>query len=131
MDFKTDKPIYRQIVDYCFACILTRKWLPGEKVPSVREMALQMAVNTHTVIKAFDFLQDAGVIYPKRGMGFFLADDAESQVDRIRREQFFSATLDHLFSEMDMLGISMDSVVEHWKARKNRAADAPEPTQQQ
>ena len=48
MDFKTDKPIYRQIVDYCFACILTRKWLPGEKVPSVREMALQMAVNTHT-----------------------------------------------------------------------------------
>ena len=83
------------------------------------------------MIKAFDFLQDAGVIYPKRGMGFFLADDAESQVDRIRREQFFSETLDHLFSEMDMLGISMDSVVEHWKARKNRAADAPEPTQQQ
>ncbi len=118
MDFKTDKPIYRQIVDYCFACILTRKWLPGEKVPSVREMALQMAVNTHTVIKAFDFLQDAGVIYPKRGMGFFLADDAESQVDRIRREQFFSETINHLFSEMDMLGISMDSVVEHWNARK-------------
>ena len=71
MDFKTDKPIYRQIVDYCFACILTRKWLPGEKVPSVREMALQMAVNTHTVIKAFDFLQDAGVIYPKEEWGSF------------------------------------------------------------
>lgn len=131
MDFKTDKPIYRQIVDYCFACILTRKWLPGEKVPSVREMALQMAVNTHTVIKAFDFLQDAGVIYPKRGMGFFLADDAESQVDRIRREQFFTETLDHLFSEMNMLGISMDSVVEHWNARKCGADNQSENQQQQ
>lgn len=131
MDFKTDKPIYRQIVDYCSACILTRKWLPGEKVPSVREMALQMAVNTHTVIKAFDFLQDAGVIYPKRGMGFFLADDAESQVDRIRREQFFSETINHLFSEMDMLGISMDSVVELWNARKCGADNQSENQHQQ
>ncbi len=119
MDFKTDKPIYRQIVDYCFACILTRRWLPEQKVPSVREMALQMAVNTHTVLKAFDFLQNAGIIYPKRGMGYFLAADAEQQVDRLRREQFFSETLQQLFAEMDMLGIDIDSVVEYWRARQS------------
>ena len=71
------------------------------------------------------------MIYPKRGMGFFLADDAESQVDRIRREQFFTETLDHLFSEMDMLGISMDSVVEHWKARKSQPDDAITPSRHQ
>lgn len=124
MDFKSDKPIYRQIVDYCLACVLTHRWLPDQKVPSVREMALQMAVNTHTVLKSFEFLQSAGIIYPRRGMGYYLAPDAEQQVDRIRREQFFAETLSHLFDEMEMLGIGIESVVSHWEERKSGKHDS-------
>lgn len=75
------------------------------------------------MLKSFEFLQSAGIIYPRRGMGYFLAPDAEQQVDRIRREQFFAETLSHLFSEMDMLGIDIDSVVSHWEARKSAKQD--------
>lgn len=118
MDFKTDRPIYLQIVDYCFGRIMSGAWIEGEKIPSVRELAVQMAVNTHTVLKAFDYLQQHSLIAPRRGMGYFLSEDAKSRVDELRREEFFESTLNDLFSEMEMLGIDINQVVEHWNNRQ-------------
>ncbi len=117
MDFKTDKPIYRQIIDYCFGRIMAGSWQPGAKVPSVRELAVQMAVNTHTVLKAFDQMQQSGIIVSRRGMGFFLADDARDRVDEQRRQEFFDTHLEELFREMDMLGIGIDDIAEKWRQR--------------
>jgi GntR family transcriptional regulator len=54
MDFKTNKPIYQQIVDFCFSKILTREWRAEERVVSVRELSTQLAVNSRTVLKAYD-----------------------------------------------------------------------------
>lgn len=51
MDFKTNKPIYQQIVDFCFSKILTREWRAEEQVVSVRELSTQLAVNSRTVLK--------------------------------------------------------------------------------
>ena len=53
MDFKTNKPIYQQIVDFCFSKILTREWTAGERIVSVRELSTQLAVNSRTVLKAY------------------------------------------------------------------------------
>mgnify|MGYP000520886566 CR=1 FL=1 len=57
MDFKTNKPIYQQIVDFCFSKILTREWQAEERVVSVRELSTQLAVNSRTVLKAYEYLQ--------------------------------------------------------------------------
>ena len=57
MDFKTNKPIYQQIVDFCFSKILTREWRAEERVVSVRELSTQLAVNSRTVLKAYEYLQ--------------------------------------------------------------------------
>ena len=111
MDFKTDRPIYRQIIDYAFGCILGGGWVPGTKVPSVRELAVELAVNSHTILKAYDHLQDNGIIVPRRGMGFYLADDARERVNAERRREFFDTELHDLFARMDMLGISIDEIV--------------------
>ena len=46
MEFKTNKPIYQQIVDFCFSKILTREWRAEERVVSVRELSTQLAVNS-------------------------------------------------------------------------------------
>ena len=108
MEFKTDRPIYRQIIDYAFGCILGGGWTPGAKVPSVRELAVELAVNSHTILKAYDHLQDNGIIVPRRGMGFFLAEDAR---------EFFDSELHEVFARMDMLGIGIDEIVEAYKTR--------------
>jgi len=120
MDFKTDTPIYKQIIDYCFSRILSGTWPPGEKVQSVRELAVQMAVNTHTVLKAYDYLQQNNLIISRRGMGYFLANDAKERVDELRRQDFFSARLDSLFSEMEMLGIDIADIDSHWQQWKSK-----------
>lgn len=113
MDFNDNKPIYKQIVDYCFGCIISRLWRPGEKIPSVREMSAAMTVNTHTVLNAFEYLQTHDIIYPRRGMGFFLVDDAAVRVAAVRRQQFFDETLPHLAAEMRMLGLSAEDLLRH------------------
>ena len=112
MIFKDSKPIYRQIIDYGFARILNRQWLPKQKIPSVRELSVELGVNTHTVLKAFEYLQNHNIIYPRRGMGFYLSADAPALVDETRRQEFFEETLADVYSEMKMLGISPEEVLE-------------------
>lgn len=94
---------------------MSGEWREEERIPSVRELSVRLAVNTHTVLKAYEYLQDEGIIYPRRGMGFYLAEKATEMVAKARREEFFQTTLDDVFREMEMLGISIDDIVKHYR----------------
>ncbi len=102
-------------MDYACALILKGQWLPGEKIPSVRELAVGMGVNSHTVLKAFDELQQQGLITPRRGMGFFLADNAPRLVQQKNRQEFFVDTMPEIFSRMASLGITIDEIVGEYR----------------
>lgn len=110
MEFSQNKPIYRQIIDYGFGRIITGEWVPGERVPSVRELSVALSVNSHTVLKAYEYLQAEEIIAPRRGMGYFLALDAPERVNDARRREFYSTTLSALADEMRLLGITPDEV---------------------
>jgi len=120
MDFHADKPIYQQIVDYAFAHVLSGEWTAGGKVPSVRELAGLMTVNTHTVLKAYDYLQTHGILVVRRGMGYFLSDDAPDRVNAERRAAFLSTTAPAFFRDMRLLGLSLDEVVSAVGANDSR-----------
>lgn len=115
MEFNNNKPIYRQIVDYAYNRIIDGVWPPGERIPSVRELAADLGVNTRTVLKAMEDLQDSQIITPKRGMGFILAPDATDKVMAARRTEFFDNTLPAIFDEMRRLGITPDEVLEYMR----------------
>lgn len=110
MDFSDNKPIYQQIEEYAYSLILSGNWIPGERVPSVRELSAELTVNSRTVLKALEDLQARQVIVPRRGMGFFLADDAREKVLELRRREFFATTLPTFLSEMQMLGLTLDDI---------------------
>lgn len=116
MEFSANKPIYRQIADTCLERIITGAWKPGERVPSVREVAVELAVNTHTVLKAYEFLQLYALITPRRGLGFYLSDDAPQRVQQLRRNEFFRTALPALAAEMKLLGISPSDLLAHLSA---------------
>lgn len=124
MDFSADKPIFRQIVDLCHARILSGEWVAGQKIPSVREMAIELAVNSRTVLNAFDLLEKEQVIASRRGLGFFLSDDAVAMVREAMREDFFNQSLPKVFSDMASLGIGIDEVISRWneseKTKENK-----------
>ena len=113
MDFNNNKPIYQQIIDLCFTKILSGAWGPDRRVPSLRELAAELTVNNHTVLKAFNYLQSEGIIYLRRGLGLFLAPNAKQHVIQVQREKFFQHTLPELFRTMQLLNISIDEIEAH------------------
>ena len=88
MDFKETQAIYLQIVDLVCDNIMTGKWKAGERVPSVRELGVQLEVNPNTVMRAYDCLQDKQIIYNKRGVGYCVEEGAPAQIAEARRIVF-------------------------------------------
>lgn len=117
MEFSDNKPIYRQIVDYAFNCIIDGTWAAGTRIPSVRELAADLGVNTRTVLKAMEDLQDMAVIESRRGMGFILLGDAVTKVTDARRREFFNVSLPALLEEMERLGITKEELIESLESR--------------
>ena len=68
MDFKETQAIYLQIVDLVCDHIVTGKWKAQERIPSVRELGVQLEVNPNTVMRAYDYLQAREIICNKRGV---------------------------------------------------------------
>jgi len=110
MDFDSSKPIYLQIVDFFYENILIRKWQEGERIPSVREIAMLVEVNPNTAIRAFTHLQEMEVIYNKRGIGYFVSDNGYQKVLAIRRNEFKQVTLPDVFKKMRLLDVTFEEV---------------------
>ncbi|MCD7915251.1 MAG: GntR family transcriptional regulator [Tannerellaceae bacterium] len=115
MDFTGNKPIYLQIVDYCFRHILSGAWEEEGRIPSVRELGAQLQVNPNTVMRSYEFMQSEEVIYPKRGMGYYIREGAGKWIAFIQRKEFFKEVLPETFKAMEVLGIGLDEIIEKYK----------------
>lgn len=119
MDFDNSKPIYLQIVEFFYENILIKDWQEGGRIPSVREVAMMVEVNPNTAIRAFNYLQDLEVIYNKRGIGYFVAEDGYSKVLEIKRKEFLEQSLPDVFKKMDLLNISFKELNNAYNEQKN------------
>lgn len=120
MDFKESQAIYLQIVDLVCDHIMSGKWKAGERVPSVRELGIQLEVNPNTVMRAYECLQDEQIIYNKRGVGYFVGEEAPVQITEARRIEFIGIKLPEVFRQMKLLGISFERLKEEYeKYRKD------------
>lgn len=110
MEFGDNQAIYLQIADHFCEQILLRKWNPGDRVPSVREIAVEIEVNPNTVMRTYAYLQDQGIIFNKRGIGYFVADDGFEKTKALRKEAFISLELPKFFKAMRLLEIDMSTI---------------------
>lgn len=118
MDFKANKPIYMQIVDFCFQKILIKEWAEEERIPSVRELGADLQVNPNTAMRAFEYMQSEDVIYSRRGMGYYVSENARKLILNIQKKEFFDEILPETFKLMNLLGISIDEVIEKYNKTK-------------
>lgn len=112
IEFVPDKPIFRQVADYCSRHILSGEWAPEQRIPSTKELAVTLAVNNRTVMKAYDDLSEAGVIYQRRGLGYYVATDATARLRECLRRDFIATTLPDLIARMRMAGITPQELAE-------------------
>jgi len=110
MDFKENPAIYIQIAEYVCEQILLKKWKLGEKIISIRDLAVNMEVNPNTVQRAYDFLQQRAIIAQRRGVGFFVEEDAMERILLFRREQFMENELPVFMRNIFLLQIDLKEI---------------------
>jgi len=115
MDFSANKAIYVQIAEHVCEHIMLGTWKDEEKVPSVRDLAVQLEVNPNTVMRTYDLLQQKAIIANKRGIGFFLTTDAVAQVKAYRKAMFLEEELPQLFRNIYLLDISLEELQKRYQ----------------
>jgi len=119
MDFQGQKAIYLQIADYVCEQILLKQWQEQAKIPSVRELAVNLAVNPNTVMRTYSFLEENNIIETRRGVGYFVVTDAYRRALEWKREEFLQQDLPYFFKTLDLLQIDQQQLISLYKARRS------------
>ena len=110
MEFTENPAIYIQIAEYVCEQILLKKWKLGDKIISIRELAVQIEVNPNTVQRAYDLLQQQNIIINKRGIGYFTEENAMELILSFRREQFIENELPVFMRNIFLLKIDFKEI---------------------
>ncbi len=110
MEFNANKSIYLQIADSICEKILSGELSEEDRIPSVREYGAQIGVNPNTVMRSYEKLTDEGVIYNKRGIGYFVAPEAREKVLGSLREDFISNEWPAIRRKLTLLGLSLQEL---------------------
>ena len=121
MIFNDNQPIYLQILELINYKIMNEEWIPDERIPSVRDMAVTYEVNPNTVMRAYDILQNGEIIFKRRGVGYYLASDAREKTVVQSKNEFISNDLPKLFAKLDTFAITLnelEDIYSKYKASK-------------
>ncbi|MDE7160818.1 MAG: GntR family transcriptional regulator [Muribaculaceae bacterium] len=107
---ENSKAIYLQIADRICDDILAGTLKPGDRLPSVREQAAAVQVNPNTMMRTYDHLASSEVIFNRRGIGYFLSEDAPEKVREMKRKAIFGDEILSLFRQLELLGVDADTL---------------------
>ena len=110
LDYRDARPIYEQVRDGLRKLMVSGILAEGEKLPSVRALAGQLAINPNTIQRAYEALEREGYVYSIAGKGSFVAPRRE--VDDGRKEELFTK-LDACVKELLFLGVSREELLRH------------------
>ena len=120
MEFQRQQSIYLQIADYICEEILRHVWEENSKIPSIRDLAILVEVNPNTVVRTYAYLEEKGIIYKERGLGYFIADDGYNQALRFKKELFLNEHLPGVFKNIDLLNITFKDLQNLYQQHKNK-----------
>jgi GntR family transcriptional regulator len=104
-------PIYAQLERGLRAAIATSRLRPGDQLPTVRQLAVDLRINANTVARVYAELERAGVIETKRGVGSFISATPEHAHPPRERERRLRAFITRLLADADAAGFTVDDVV--------------------
>lgn len=113
MTWNNDKAIFLQVVEYFKRQVILKEYIPGGKITSVREYALQLGINPNTVVKAYDILQEEGLIEAKSTNGYFLTSN-ESILGELK-PNFAKIYQQQYLNSMEQIGYSRQEAMQMLK----------------
>jgi GntR family transcriptional regulator len=115
--------IYRQIVNQVKYLVASGLLQPGEELPPIRTLALQLKVTPNTIVKAYGELEISGVVHKRRGSGTFVSEGRPQLVALRERRRIIEQRIDTLLAEAHQLNFTADDILR--MVRERKAAMAP------
>ncbi len=109
LNYRDSKPIYEQVKDSIRRLVVLGALAPGEKLPSVRELASTLAINPNTIAKAYRELEAEGYLFTENGRGTFVAEERE---ELVARRAVLLGKLDEVVSELLYLRVEPQTILE-------------------
>ena len=115
MGYENDRPIYLQVIEDISRRLIQGELALGEKLPSVREMAVQYQINPNTASRVYKEMESRGLCYTKRGMGTFITED--SGMIKTLQSEMAENCLDTFLQGMQAIGIDLDEMIQLLRER--------------
>ena len=117
IDSKSGVPFYRQIIEQVKFAIARGDLKPGNQLPTVRQLAVDLSINPNTVIRAYREMEIEGVLETHQGSGTFVAKK-RPRVDQLERQRMLDQILTEMLARASSYGFSLDEVLDGLKQRK-------------
>ena len=127
-------PIYRQVVNQVKYLVASGLLQPGEELPPIRTLALQLKVTPNTIVKAYGELEISGVIHKRQGSGTFVSERRQPQVALRERRRVIEQRIDALLAEAHQLNFTAEEIlrmVRERKAAMDEGGDEPASTKKE
>ncbi len=118
MEFNEKQAIYLQLADHFIENILVEKWPEQARIPSIREMAVQLEVNPNTVTRTYNYLQEKGIIHNKRGIGYFVTEGGYQNARELKKQEFIHHDMPSFFRKMELLDMDLKELHQIYEARR-------------
>jgi GntR family transcriptional regulator len=119
LDLKSGVPFYRQIIDQVKSAIATGMVEPGDRLPTVRQLSVDLSVNPNTVSRAYTELELTGLVETHMGSGTFVGQKRVEQ-DEVERRRILDQISQEFLSRASSHGFTLDDILENLRQRKNR-----------
>lgn len=113
-------PFYRQIIDQIKYAIARSKLMPGDQLPTVRQLAVDLAINPNTVSKAYSQLEILGVLQTQQGSGTFISPQ-KVEVSELERQRKLDSLCRSFISSATSYGFTLDELIEALRERKENS----------
>jgi DNA-binding transcriptional regulator YhcF (GntR family) len=110
MEFNSNRSIYLQICDSICEKVLSGELKQDDRILSVREYGAEIGVNPNTIMRSYEKLTNEGIIYNKRGIGYFISSEAKEKILDSQRKEFIENELPLIKRKMELLGLKKEDL---------------------
>ena len=119
LDVKSGVPFYRQVIDQVKAAIATESISPGDRLPTVRQLAVDLSINPNTVSRAYTELELTGLVETQMGSGTFVGNRLVKP-DDVEQRRMLDQLCQEFLSRASTLGFTLDDVLQNLEQRRKR-----------
>ena len=119
IDIKSGVPFYRQIIDQVKSAIATESIAPGDRLPTVRQLAVDLSINPNTVSRAYTELELTGLVETQMGSGTFVGQHSVER-DEVERRRLLDQICQEFLSRASTHGFTLNDILENLGQRRKR-----------